>query len=227
MANSKAQVEKLVEDCQGLVRSLARQIHSKFSSRLELDDLVGYGQLGLMQAAQDFDPDRGNKFSTYAYYRIRGAIFDGVNKLQWFRAVRDPEIRTGPLVDAVLEEAGSENAAQTGDVNSEANWLGNIAASLAVLYLASSEDPDSRTEVADDSTPAPWEGVVQQETQTRLHQAINSLPAESAELIRTVYLEDTTLQEAADRLGISKSWASRLHSRALEQLARHLKNSGI
>ncbi len=229
MANTTATTEQLVEECQGLVRFLARQIHAKLSSRLDIEDLIGYGQLGVVQAAREFDPDRGIKFSTYAYYRIRGAIYDGVNKLQWFRAARDPEVKTGPLVDAVLESAGEDGAAaaNAGQVTSEANWLGHVATSLAVIYLASTNESGTATDVADDSVPAPWEGVVQQETRTRLHHAIDSLAPDSAALIRTVYLQDQTLQEAADQLGISKSWASRLHSRALEQMARYLKNSGV
>jgi RNA polymerase sigma factor for flagellar operon FliA len=61
------------------------------------------------------------------------------------------------------------------------------------------------------------------ETQQILHELISELPAQSAELIRATYFEGLTLQEAGQRLGISKAWASRLHARTLEQLGRSLR----
>jgi RNA polymerase sigma factor for flagellar operon FliA len=68
---------------------------------------------------------------------------------------------------------------------------------------------------------------LQQEARERLAQLIPTLPADSAALIRSIYFEGLTLQEAGERLGISKGWASRLHARALEQLARGLRSVGI
>src|SRR4051812_22091921 len=78
--------QQLVHSCQGLVRSLAWQIHRKCPAQVELDDLIAYGQVGLAQAANEFDPVRANQFTTYAYYRIRGAILDGLSQLSWFRS---------------------------------------------------------------------------------------------------------------------------------------------
>jgi RNA polymerase sigma factor for flagellar operon FliA len=76
--------DELIADCQGLVRSLAWQIHCKLPTHVDLEDLVGYGQIGLIEAARAFDPTRENQFSTYCYHRIRGAIFDGLSKMNWF-----------------------------------------------------------------------------------------------------------------------------------------------
>src|SRR5437867_7017327 len=78
------EIQVLIEGCQGLVRSLAWKIHRKLPPHVELDDLIAFGQLGLVQAARDYDPSKGSKFITYAYYRIRGSIFDGLSKMAWF-----------------------------------------------------------------------------------------------------------------------------------------------
>jgi RNA polymerase sigma factor for flagellar operon FliA len=69
--------------------------------------------------------------------------------------------------------------------------------------------------------------AVGRETHNRLHELIDTLPGEAASLIRATYFEGLTLQEAGERIGISKSWASRLHARALQRLARSLKLSGV
>jgi RNA polymerase sigma factor for flagellar operon FliA len=218
---------RLVEECQGLVRHLAMQIRSRTPQWIETDDLISYGQLGLLQAAKDFDPSKGVKFSTFAFYRIRGAIFDGVNKLNWFRAARDPETKYNQMADDVIQQTMSESRQEdgktsSGDLVAEASWLGQIASSLAVVYLAAT-DGDQMTDVVDAEAADPSDEMMERETSDKLKKALEQLPVDAAALMRAVYYEDRTLQEAADRLGISKSWASRVHARALEQLARTMR----
>jgi RNA polymerase sigma factor for flagellar operon FliA len=214
---------QLVEECQGLVRHLAQQVRKRLPSWVEMDDLIGYGQLGLLQAARDFDPERGNKFSTFAFYRIRGSIYEGVNKLMWFRASRSPESKYGPMADDLLETSSEQSpAAGSTDLAAEASWLGRMTASLAMIYLVSAGDEGKPLDVIDSKTAAPWSGLADSESKAKLVEALEKLPPDAAALLRAVYYEDRTLQEAADRLGISKSWASRMHAKALEQLAQKL-----
>ncbi len=59
MSASAASFQQSVDECQGLVRSLALKIHRGLPRRVELDDLIGYGQVGLVEAAREFDPARG------------------------------------------------------------------------------------------------------------------------------------------------------------------------
>ncbi len=63
------------------VRSLASQVRKQFNAMLEMDELVSYGQVGLLEAAERFDPKVGANFLTFAHYRIKGAIFDGLRKM--------------------------------------------------------------------------------------------------------------------------------------------------
>lgn len=65
------------------------------------------------------------------------------------------------------------------------------------------------------------------EIQQLLLEQIPKLSPESQALIRAAYFEGVTLQEAGRRLGLSKSWASRLHARALRQLADLLRRVGV
>src|SRR5206468_4279555 len=80
------QPENLMLSYMGLVRALAWKIHQKLPRHVELDDLYGYGCVGLAEAARSFDDHRGIEFTTFAYYRIRGAILDGLSKMSWFSA---------------------------------------------------------------------------------------------------------------------------------------------
>ena len=63
------------------VRSLAATVRKQFNAQLELDELVAYGQIGLLEAAERFDAKVGANFLTFAHYRIKGAIFDGLRKM--------------------------------------------------------------------------------------------------------------------------------------------------
>ena len=224
MAEASPSKNQLVEECQGLVRFLAQQVRSRTPSWVEMDDLIGYGQVGLMQAARDFDSNLGTKFSTFAYYRIRGAIYDGINKLMWCRSSRDPETKYDQMADSVIQTSAASQA-QTTDLVQETSWFAKTAGSLAISYLTSLDGAGKPVEVVDKGAALPWAGIAQRETHLQLNQAIDRLPQDAAALVRAVYFEDRTLQEAADQLKISKSWASRLHAKALEQMARHLKNS--
>ena len=100
--------DQVIEENQGLVRSLALKIHRKLPPHVELDDLVAYGQIGLAEAARDFDPARGGRFSTYAYYRIRGAIYDGLSKMNWFSRSEYRRIRYNQMANDTLEADGAK-----------------------------------------------------------------------------------------------------------------------
>ena len=213
-------IADLMGQCQGLVRSLARQVHSTLPGRVDLDDLIGYGQVGLAEAARVFNPDVNVKFSTFAYYRIRGAIYDGVSKMTWFRQPSAAQARYHRGANAVLEEAsGDADDGPAGD----ARWLADVSRTLAVVYLASQA---SAVDVADDESDDPLASASDRELFDRLHLLIDRLPNEAASLVRSVYFDGLTLQEAGEKLGISKSWASRLHARVLERLGRELRRLG-
>jgi RNA polymerase sigma factor for flagellar operon FliA len=223
--------EALIDQCQGMVRSLAAAIHRKLPSHVDLDDLIAYGQVGLVEAARDFDPDRGNRFSTYAYYRVRGAIYDGLSKMSWHSRAHYNRVRFQQMSNEVLrlEGQGGDPPAET-DPESDMRWLRDITQTLAVVYLSTHREggeesvPDSLIDQSTRTAPAV---VMNREIHQRLGELIDALPAEASALIRATYFEGLTLQEAGRKLGISKSWASRLHAKTLQQLARSLRMEGI
>lgn len=216
--------EQLIDDCQNLVRSLAWKIRRTLPDQVEIDDLIAYGQIGLAEAAKNFDPDRGLEFSTFAYYRIRGAIYDGVSKMSWLSRAQYHRLRYEQLADEVLRLQGLEDVADSDDLEVEAAWFQQLSSSLAVVYLTTHCDEESQTaDVEDEAAPAPPSEAISKETSQILHRLIDALPDQAGILVRGVYFEGLTLKEAGERIGVSKAWASRLHARTLEQLARSLQ----
>lgn len=225
-----AQQEQWIEQCQGLVRSLAVQIHRKLPACIELDDLIAYGELGLMEAAQSFDSSRGCQFSTYAYYRIRGSIYDGAAKMSWGLREDPEECDPAPGSQAAAGLASQEAAiVQKASPEEPAVRRREAAHAVAVVSLSRQSEDDSETVpgcLIDASQTAPSVTVMDLEMSEKLHELIDTLPQAAAALIRATYFEGLTLEEAGQRLGLSKSWASRVRTRALQSLARSLATWG-
>ena len=73
--------EALLESHMGLVRHVALKLARSAGAGIETDDLVSAGVVGLIQAVESYEPDRGHAFSTFAVLRIRGAILDELRRL--------------------------------------------------------------------------------------------------------------------------------------------------
>ncbi len=72
-----------------LVKFVAGRVGAGLPSSVDPGDLVSSGVFGLIDAIERFDPERGVKFETFAVPRIRGAVYDGLRKLDWVpRSVR-------------------------------------------------------------------------------------------------------------------------------------------
>lgn len=228
MTTVRSNMQKLIEEAQPLVYSLASRIFRNVPPTVELDDLVAYGELGLTEAARDYDPTSGVKFTTFAYHRVRGAIYDGISKMSWTSRSRYRRMRFAQQANELLAEEANGEA--SGSLESEAKWLSDLTSKMGIVYFASQGEDgksirDSAIEDAD--APSAVSIVAQREIIERLRELIQQLPRIEQRLLLAIYFEGNTLQEASDRLGVSKSWASRLHANALEQLARSFRRIGV
>lgn len=228
VSRPKLPPEQLIFAHQGLVRAIARGIHKSLPSYVELDDLISYGQLGLTQAARDFDANRGVQFSTFAYYRIRGAILDGANQMAWFKRSSIGRERYGRMSNDLLEQDAGDSAAASNQTTSDDGWTQGMSSKLAVVFLLSQAGEEQREmQITDSQAGVPLQRLLDDELKHKLHELLAELPEDSQTLLRATYFEGLTLKEAGERLGIGKAWASRLHARCLDQLSRGLKRLNV
>ncbi|TWT50081.1 RNA polymerase sigma-D factor [Thalassoglobus neptunius] len=214
----------LVNSCQGLVRSIAWKLHQRLPKNVDLDDLIGFGQIGLSEAARDFDVRRGVNFSTYAYYRIRGSILDGLGKMSWFSKADFNRGRYEQSANDVLATSSS------GGANSEdLSWFASTTNALATVFLVSQLGSEDRPggEAVDNSYEERERQVEQLDLLEKLRELIQELPDQQREIVEGVYYDGLTIKAAGERVGISKAWASRVHKQALETLMLRLTNSQI
>lgn len=221
MTASHQTPNELIEEHQRLVYSLANKIHSKLPPHIPLEDIVCYGQLGLTQAARSFQANESSTFATFAFYRIRGAIFDGLTKMNWSSRSAYQRMKAEQMANEVLESGRRQGAA--GDAEAEAKWFAETSERLAIVYLTSGAGEDEGEFVVEDRKVGTPDAIAEtSELCLALKGAIDKLPEPGKTLIRLSYFEGLSLAEAADQLGKSRSWASRLHARILSQLAHSL-----
>src|SRR6185436_14020281 len=101
------------------------------------DDLVGYGHKGLIEAADRFDSKQGVTFTTFAYYRIRGAMLDGLRSMGWYSrsdyARYRAEERANELLQAEAEREGTERAAARASADAAADSESGRGAALQAI----------------------------------------------------------------------------------------------
>jgi RNA polymerase sigma factor for flagellar operon FliA len=207
-----------------LVDVNARQVARRIATTsVTLDDLRSFGREGLLQAARSFDGSRGVPFRRWANMRIRGAMIDGVR--QWGHLPRRvyQELRAlaaGDAVQEALEEDHGAAPAATPEVADRrlTAYLAGIATAIAVGSMVGQED------VADRRDPSPEEIASKAELARQVRAIVQRLPDAERTLIERHYFGDETLDQAAASLGLSKSWGSRLHARAIDRIARELRS---
>src|SRR5471030_3373720 len=90
------------------VESLARRMAATMPNSIDVGDLVQDGVLGLIDAANRFDEDRGIKFETFAERRVRGAMIDALRKDAWPRGVRRQRRELDAAREALRRELGQD-----------------------------------------------------------------------------------------------------------------------
>lgn len=210
-----------------LVRRIAGRIHRDVGAHVEYDDLLSLGTQGLIEAAQRYDPDRGTAFPGFAYYRIRGAIYDGLRVMgtlppELYRralaAQRADHYLENRAARATHDHAPGSHARLTAsprDPRPLAETLRSVTAIYVVTMAASELE---QADISDPNTARADDQMARGQLRARLRQAIASLPERERHLIERCYFDDLPLGRAGQEIGLSASWTSRLHARAVDRL---------
>ena len=165
---------------------------------VDADDLISCGVLGLAEAWERFDPDRGVAFEAFAIPRIKGAVIDAIRAADWVpRKARQRARLTGEPV-AVLVSMDSERTTDDGDHN-------------------------STDRIVDESAVEPGADLLATENRRELIGALNRLPDREKTIVTLHYFERVALQDIAKSFGVTESRVSQLHTRALRMLRAALE----
>jgi RNA polymerase sigma factor for flagellar operon FliA len=219
-----AERDRLIEQHLSLVQAIAGKLKRTLGRSIDFEDLVGYGSKGLVEAAERFDARQGTSFSTFAYYRIRGAMLDGLRTMGWYSrsdyARYRAEERANEYLQNAAERAGAGQsaagaAASRPDAGAALNDIAELLGGVAAVHITSLE---AAATMVDERLAPPDEDAERRETGARLRAAIARLPEKERRLMELYYYSEKNLEEAGAELGLSKSWACRLHARAVSLL---------
>lgn len=230
----------LIEAYLPLVRQIASGVIKKLRSGVDFQDLVSDGVFGLMRAVDQFDLNRGVKFETYASPAIRGAIYNGLRRLDWM-----PERTRGKVRE--LQKAMDKFTLLYGRPGTEeeladelklsSKEVYDLIADLGCVYIFSLDQPfqaftdgDESTimEVVEDAKSTDPTLMVEFEEERRLlRQAISQLDQRDQLLLKLHYSDGVTFEEIANRMGITKQRISQIHARAVRRLRECLSGEAI
>ena len=231
---SKEAKKVLIEPYLPLVQHVSSRMAKGLPPNISQEDLYSYGTLGLIDAIDKFDLDRGLQFETYASWRIRGAILDSLRQSDWVpRSVREKSKKVEEAYQ-YLEQKHLRSVTES-EVSSylqiKMEELQKIRQEISVTNLTSLEDfvQDEETEttlmsrLSDDKVKQPEDTVHEQYLKESLAKAIEQLTERERTVVSLYYYEELSLSEIAEVMSLTPSRISQLHSKAIWRLRTYLE----
>lgn len=235
---------ELVDIYARIVKYVAGRMAIGLPHYVEFNDLISAGLLGLIQAVDNFDHNRGIKFETYAIPRIRGSILDELRSQDWFpRSLRRKakqleeaysklEVQLGrPATDA---EVARYLEIDLGDLDSMVGEV-SIATIMSLDADTGSDDSESSSSLgeflADPRTEDVEQVLALQEMKQLIGKRMNELPEKEQLVLVLYYYEELTLKEIGEILDVTESRVCQIHTKAIFRLKgkiqRHEGKSSI
>jgi RNA polymerase sigma factor for flagellar operon FliA len=224
-----AEREALIVESLPLIKHIARKVAMRLPATIELRDLVNAGVLGLLDAIDKFEPQRGVKFRTYAEVRVRGAILDSLRDLDW--APRSLRKKSKDL-ERVYAELGQKLGRPATDeevcaaLGADMGTFHTLLDQLHGLTLGSFEAPGESVEKGerkinyypDDGSNNPYARFETKQATGMLAEAIDTLPERERMVLSLYYYEEFTMKEIGMLLGVNESRVSQIHTKATLRL---------
>lgn len=224
----KELLEKIVNDNLRLVHYIVNRLNIYTYSTLDKDDLYSVGVLGLLEAIERFDLEKGVEFHTYASIRIKGAVIDEIRKLDWVpRSVRHKakkiDVATQKLFQSLGRMPSDGEIAEELEISLEEYYT--ITDNMSSLFLVSLDalndydnEQDMKNSIKDNSILDEGQKRFMKKTREKLTDAIGLLPEKEKLVISLYYYEELTLKEIGSVLDVSESRISQIHSSAINKL---------
>lgn len=212
---------RLVLQYAPLVKYVAGRVRSGLPDSVDQGDLVSEGVIGLLDAIEKFEPDRGLQFQTYAVLRIRGAIIDGLRSADWVpRSVRT-KIRVIGQAQVILEVRlgrSPSDAEIAEEMGISVRELRDIYTEVSYTNVTSVDELGGVGELA----PSTLDPIEDDDLREALMHVVEGLPERDRVIVALYYFEGLTLSEIGQVLQVTESRASQLHTRATLTLRARL-----
>ena len=229
-----AERNQIIEAYLPMIESITKRISARLPANIQHNDLISSAVIGLMDAIKKYDPDRNNKFKTYAEFRVRGAILDALRVQDWTpRSIRDKAKRIDRVtkqLEQKLSRIPTEKEVAKGlnvtlgqyqnmlDQTKEVNLI-----SIDESSIFNSSDKFSMLKILQDNYSG-LNHISKKDIQKLIKTAIKELPERQRIVLSLYYYEDFNLKKIGDVLKVTESRVSQLHAQAISRLRYKLIN---
>jgi RNA polymerase sigma factor for flagellar operon FliA len=221
--------DTLLRDNLSLVHHVARTLARRLADDADLDELVSAGTLGLMSAAESFDPGRGLAFSTFAVPRIRGAMLDELRRQDHVpRSVRRKSRSIAQAREALMHTLGRDPSSREMadalgvDRDTLFRWTAEVETAVHLPLdghgRSAQDERPTRAELLRSEVELPDESLAREEQVAALRDAMLALDDQERTVLALYYFENLRSREIGELLGVSESRVSQVRARALGRL---------
>src|SRR5689334_4219571 len=211
------------------IEKVARRLARRLPAHVEIDDLISSGVIGLMEAAERFDPKRVDRFEAFAEFRIRGAMLDDLR-------ARDTLSRDMRRLSNELRDATRRLEAQLGRTPDHEEIAKRLGLGVDELYARQQKlsgssvvgiddaGPDLLERTGDQTADDPFEIASRREMMQRLVSGIGQLPEKMQQVLSLYYCDNLNLKEIGAVLGVTESRVCQIHGEATRRLRDSLSD---
>jgi len=211
------------------IEKVARRLARRLPAHVEIDDLISSGVIGLIEAAERFDPERVDRFEAFAEFRIRGAMLDDLRS-------RDTLSRDMRRLSNELRDATRKLEAQLGRTPDQEEIAQRLGVGVDELYARQQKlsgssvvgiddaGPDLLERTGDQAAADPFEQTSRHEMTERLVSGIGHLPEKMQQVLSLYYCDNLNLKEIGAVLGVTESRVCQIHGEATRRLRDSLSD---
>lgn len=228
--------EDLIKSYLPLVKKVVHRLSGRLPKDVDIKEMINSGIIGLVDALEKYDPKHETNFSTYAQFRIRGAILDSFRSQDWLprslrfkshqveSAYHRREQKLGrPATD---EEVAEELNISVEELQKLLGEVGSIVMlSFEELGFGHGEDRFQADEWLASKAHDPLHKLLSGEKVGLIARALDRLPEKERLVISLYFYEELNLKEIGEILGVTESRASQIRSRALIRLKNYLRKA--
>jgi RNA polymerase sigma factor for flagellar operon FliA len=233
--NSAGERERLVTEYAPLVKTIAGRLALKLPKHISMDDLISAGIMGLLDAIEKFNKEKGVEFRSYAEFRVRGAMIDELRAMDWVpRSIRKNTKRLEEAYTRVEREkmrpAKDEEVAEELGLDLEAFYrlldetkgVSLISEEECVNLVAQDGAVEWKTPHSGRAV-TPLDSLRLTEVREVISESIERLPTNEQTVVALYYYEELTMKEIGEVMGYTESRVSQLHTKAVIRLRSSLR----
>ncbi|UCF94370.1 MAG: FliA/WhiG family RNA polymerase sigma factor [Desulfobacterales bacterium] len=235
--NEQTDRDQLIMEYLPYVKRIVQRIAIHLPATIDIDDLLNVGVVGLIQAVERYDPQRDNKFMTYAVFRIKGAVLSELRARDFLsrssrRKIRELENAYLRLEQKLGREVEDREVAQELGIDLEQIYQTKQMSSISFISLeelgySSREERDKLIDYLVDGDEDALTLTRLKELKLALARAIEQLPEKERLVISLYYLDELTMKETGQVLNITESRVSQIHSQAVLHLRAKLRKEKL